>query len=487
MKRHNRLLIATLLLPVCAGSQSLRLYMNNNAFYRPDADSIYIETTLAAPGFALRYVRNTESHWQAAMNVYLQYERDTQVVATESYRLNTPPLRDTSDLFFTILDLRRIFLPVGEYVVRLYVSDANRPSESVLLTQGIDARFSRQQPAFSGITLVQHHEPTRQINPFSKYGYDIKPLAVPYLGPGQNQLSFYAEVYNTEKSAPQSDIVLFYSVRSALSHQVVQDLHRFSRQRSEPVNVLFSEFDISRLPTGSYYLHLEARNKGNELLAEQSLFFQRFHSSLPGELGDYRHADIGGTFAEALPADSMTYFLKCLLPIADLNERNHIMPLLKSADLQAQRQLFYAFWHRRSNQPEVAWNNYLNEVKLVNYYYSTPVQAGFETDRGRVYLQYGPPNSIEGHPFEAGAYPYEIWHYYKLGNNQRNVRFVFCNLELATNNYSLVHSDARGEIYDPRWRFRIYRAFRESSDFYNLDETRFRQTFGSQVDKLFER
>lgn len=473
------------LLPGLLTAQELRLYMSNSVFYLPQSDTAYIETTLAAPGYALTYVRNTDGLWQAALNVYLQYERDTQVVARESYRLNTPPLADTSDLSFTILDLRRHFVVPGEYIVRLYAADAHRPGNTARITQGVDARFAQQQASFSDITLVQHYHPTEQPNPFSKYGYDIKPLAVPFLGMQQNRLTFYVEAYNCQHYG--DEVVLLYSVRSAHSHEVAHQLYRFSKQTAEPVNVLFAEFDISQLPSGRYYLHTEARSRNNELLAEQSLYFQRIHPTQATAISDYRQADIRGTFAEALPADSMNYFLKSLLPIADLTERNHLLDLLKSADPRLQQQFFYVFWQQRDQLPEVAWQQYRQKVDLVNQYFGTTNAHGFETDRGRVYLQYGPPNTIEGHPFEAGAYPYEIWHYYKLGNQQRNVRFVFCNLELATNNYTLIHSDARGELYDPRWRFRIYRAFRESSDFYNLDQTRFRETFGSQVDKLFER
>ncbi|MCS6990984.1 MAG: GWxTD domain-containing protein [Chitinophagales bacterium] len=472
---------------VIAAAQNLRLYMNCQAFYIPEKDSVYLETTVATPGFALTYVRTDNHSFQAALNIYLQFEKDTVVVATDSYRLNTPPLPDTSNLNFTLLDLHRVFLPPGEYTVKLYASDANRPEVNASFSQGVDARFSRQEPAVSEITLVQHFQPAGQPNIYTKYGFDIKPLVVPYFGPEQNRLDFYAEIYNTDLTARTDDVIVFYSVRSALSHQVAQQMHRFTKQKTDAINVLFGAFDISELPTGNYYLLVEVRNKNNEFLASQVRHFHREHTSLRAPVSDFRMIDISGTFAEALAPDSLNYYLKCLIPTADLEERSYILSLVKTDEVRQKQQFFYAFWQRRSDQPYTAWQKYKQEVDVVNYYYSTPTQYGFETDRGRVYLQYGAPNSIEGHPFEAGAYPYEIWHYYQLGNNQRNVRFVFCNMELATNNYTLIHSDARGELYDPRWRFRIYRAFRESSDYYNLDETRFRPVFGSQVDKLFER
>ena len=125
--------------------------------------------------------------------------------------------------------------------------------------------------------------------------------------------------------------------------------------------------------------------------------------------------------------------------------------------------------------------------RVADYHYSTPIDHGFETDRGRVFLQYGPPNNIEGNTREPGAYPYEIWHYYKLTNNQSNVKFVFYNPDLITNDYQLIHSDARGEIYDARWKFKIYSTFKDNNGNSNFDQEDFRDTFGSQVDMLYNR
>ena len=115
-------------------------------------------------------------------------------------------------------------------------------------------------------------------------------------------------------------------------------------------------------------------------------------------------------------------------------------------------------------------------VTAVNYNYSTPVLYGFETDRGRVYLQYGPPNQLDGNEHDANAYPYEIWQYYKL-NSQSNVKFVFCNADLASNDYKLIHSDAHGELNDPRWRFKIYKTFKDSNGYSNPDQEKLPRRF----------
>jgi len=76
------------------------------------------------------------------------------------------------------------------------------------------------------------------------------------------------------------------------------------------------------------------------------------------------------------------------------------------------------------------------------------------TDRGRVYLQYGPPNSRNKVDNAAATYPYEIWHYYKL-KHQTNKKFVFVNSDFATNEYRLEYSNVYGEVSNAEWRDKI--------------------------------
>lgn len=90
------------------------------------------------------------------------------------------------------------------------------------------------------------------------------------------------------------------------------------------------------------------------------------------------------------------------------------------------------------------------EVEVVKEF-STSIRKGYNTDRGRVYLQYGPPDNRTQMPHEPSAYPYEIWQYYKV-KGQSNRRFIFYNPDLVTNDFKLIHSDALGEIMNDQWQ-----------------------------------
>ncbi len=468
-------------------AQHLQAFMQNSAFLSMTTDSPYVETYLTIPGQSVQYVKNKQGKFEGALQITLMYMRDTTMVtAYDKYLLRTPEIDDTTNITFNLLDLRRVTLPDGDYTVNLEVTDIHRSGESVKKVQGLNLEFNRERLDFSSIELVDTYTPTTGKNVFSKNGYDIKPFVFNYYPTSVNRIRFYNEIYHADKSASNEDIIITYAVKHAQKDQVANDLFRFSRQKAAPVNFVFSEFDISDLPSGNYLVQIQVKNKKNVLLGEQNMFFQRSNKNSVGELSNIALLDISQTFVAQLDGDSLPFFIQSLMPKAEMYERDYITRVVQKQDTTLMRQFFYNFWQKRNSiDPLGEWLTYEHQVNYVNKTYKTPISYGFETDRGRVYLQYGAPNRIDGSNREPGAFPYEIWQYYKIPNNQTNVRFVFCNSDLITNDYKLIHSEAMGEIYDPRWKFKIYETFKDTNGYYDLDTEDFRNTWGSQVDDYY--
>jgi hypothetical protein len=74
-------------------------------------------------------------------------------------------------------------------------------------------------------------------------------------------------------------------------------------------------------------------------------------------------------------------------------------------------------------------------------------REGYRTDRGRVYIVYGPPDDIERHPNESDTKPYEIWTYNSI---QGGVEFDFLQ-KVQGSDYELVNSTVRSELHDDTW------------------------------------
>jgi hypothetical protein len=57
---------------------------------------------------------------------------------------------------------------------------------------------------------------------------------------------------------------------------------------------------------------------------------------------------------------------------------------------------------------------------------------------------------------EPSSYPYEIWHYYSV-EGRSNVKFIFYNPDVISNDYPLLHSTLPGEIYNAQWKVDLHK------------------------------
>ncbi|HYA78838.1 MAG TPA: GWxTD domain-containing protein, partial [Candidatus Bathyarchaeia archaeon] len=99
------------------------------------------------------------------------------------------------------------------------------------------------------------------------------------------------------------------------------------------------------------------------------------------------------------------------------------------------------FWLRRSTNPDLPDNDFKEEhyrrIAYANEHFASGI-PGWKTDRGRIYIIWGPPDEIQSHPTggtwdrpeEMGGgttttYPWETWRYRYLEGIQENVELEF--------------------------------------------------------------
>jgi len=84
------------------------------------------------------------------------------------------------------------------------------------------------------------------------------------------------------------------------------------------------------------------------------------------------------------------------------------------------------FWKERDPDPSTPENEKLEEfiarVRVAADRYPERGKAGWDTDRGKVYIRYGEPNDVEQVPSGFNTPAYEIWRY-----TERNLTFVFAD------------------------------------------------------------
>jgi len=86
------------------------------------------------------------------------------------------------------------------------------------------------------------------------------------------------------------------------------------------------------------------------------------------------------------------------------------------------------FWLRRDPTPGTPENEMKEEnyrrIAFANDHFTEKI-PGWRTDRGMVYIKYGPPDTLDSHGATASTYPYEIWHYPDITGLSTPAEFEF--------------------------------------------------------------
>ncbi len=108
---------------------------------------------------------------------------------------------------------------------------------------------------------------------------------------------------------------------------------------------------------------------------------------------------------------------------------------------EQREQFIENFWARRNPNPDSEYNSFKEDfyqrVEYANEHYSSGI-PGWKTDRGRIYIMWGPPDETDSHPSggsyerpasegggETSTYPFEDWTYNYLPGIGENVKLEF--------------------------------------------------------------
>ena len=119
---------------------------------------------------------------------------------------------------------------------------------------------------------------------------------------------------------------------------------------------------------------------------------------------------------------------------------------------EEREQFIEAFWQRRNPDPDSPENTFKEEhyrrIAYANEHYASGI-PGWKTDRGKIYIMWGPPDEVDSHPtggqwdrpMDQGGgstttYPYEDWRYRYLEGMGENVELEFVD-PTSTGEYHL--------------------------------------------------
>lgn len=427
-----------------AKERELRAYLDNKQFFAPGVGN-YVEFHLQFVGSSVNYV-GTEGGLIGELAVQMQIKKGAEIVASDAYRLSTPLMVDS--IVEDFYDIKRFMLEPGLYSFSISLQDLNSKNPPLESSLQIVVDDLSDAISLSDIEVAEAGSRGDGSSPFFKSGYDIIPRLSTFYPEQLNTLPIYFEIYNSTM-LEDSMFGIRQTVINADQNTEVEELTLLTRHFSSEVVPVLRKIDISNLRTGRYVVHFTILNRNMRELSTQSYEFERSNDLELNFFAD--NVILDPAFQASIPTDSVGYFLESLIPISRRAEVKNIFAIAKAKNEEQARRYIQNYWVMTSPQnPYEGWLAYRRQVLLVEKFYGNNFQEGFETDRGRVYLQYGAPTNIVTKEYSPTEYPYEIWQYNKIGAFS-NKRFVFYNPDLVNNTYRLLHSDMVGEQKNPSW------------------------------------
>ena len=423
---------------------SLRAYLDVKTFQSTKKET-YLEIFNKINAEGLKYKNINNKVLAKVLLTHSIYKNDSLIIQ----KIDTLSSANVIDSFYNdIYTLKTIFIKPGKYNLKVTYQDLNNDKISNPISNEITVNlnnYENSKTELSNIQLADYINITKTKNQFSKYGFDVFPHLGNYLSNECSILPFYYEIYSMNSA--NEKVKIEYKIIQKETNQIFyqsKDTNIFLKGFVTPIA---HAIDVKELPTGTYDLSIYF--ECNKNLANNKFEFYRYNDIVSSSEKTTKILD--PNFHKSLKNDSLAFYAKSLMPIMFNEDQKILLKLLKENDSSKIRNFIETFWLSTSplNTFE-EWLKYKNQVLLIEKLYKTHNVHGFETERGRVYLKYGPPTTIKTKETSPSEYPYEIWQYDKI-KNFANKRFVFYNPDVVGNNFRLLHSDMLGEIKNFKW------------------------------------
>lgn len=430
-------------------AKALEVSVSSLIFFQGES---YLELYTRVMGNSVQFVSTDTNLTQSSVELMVLIKSGAKIKMADKYNLQSPILKTSADYY----DMRRFKLGEGSYSIELQYVDLNNISDTLTYTETITVTKPTKGGYCSDVLLMNDLSIEQGAYAFEKGGFSFEPLTYNLFDTKQNTFYFYTEFYQLDKTTEPLYCKYYIMNEETLMPQIKPAYKQLITEE----NFAFVEsFDISHIESGNYVFIIEIVDKEKNVSFYKEERFAVYHP-----LTDYKStyesdSEFRTSFVQLLDEGEVNYALKAIFPRVGNNKTGILNDVIWGNDLKVKRYFLYDYWSQYSltNSKDV-YDKYMEVARAIDLKFANNVGHGFETDRGYVFLKYGKPDDYIAVEDEPSAPPYEIWVYNHLKEtNQTNVKFLFHNPSLVTNDFTLLHSTCRGEISNPRWELELYK------------------------------
>jgi GWxTD domain-containing protein len=386
----------------------------------------------------------------------IEISSSTQSILTEQWVVASKVEYVNKEKVMNLLGRKSFQLQPGQYKAKLKVLDVydderNIETEIVFIVDKVDANnINLSMPVFA-------YEIDNAANPrkdwdkmFLRGNYYILPnSALEFVGESHNIKGFF-EVYNADKFAQSG-----YNISYRIFDGAKRGLKSFNAEiiDNKPVQMIPFDLALDTVASGVYYLQIVLSypidSPVDSIEVEKKFYINNptkppVHKIYFTENEMFQKSEFATLDKWAVEDE----FRKASV-IAESGEKKQFESL---TTLQAKQRFLFRFWYIRDSDTTTNINETLIEFRrreeYANTYFNTGyVKNGWGSDRGKVLLKYGMPSRREQYDGHFGYNSYEEW---MFENVQGGAKFYFVD-RVGNGHFRLVHSTARGEIYNENW------------------------------------
>ena len=445
--RHCFFVVTFLLLATTVSAQQPFRMNVDLAAFQYDKGTSYVELYYSFPRSAMTYSK-ANGMFTAAVVVHsiIRREDAQQDPILKNWRVPVS-VADTSGMSDrTLIGKVNYLLEPGRYRFAVIARDEARPEVTDSIEILYEVRdFARKAVAFSDIELSSSIERVEEdpANIFYKNTLEVVPNPTLLYGKPLPNVLYYVELYHgeLEQFLIKSEIV------SSFGKTMISKARERSGKHDSRVEV--GSLNLSTLPSGVYTLILSYGDTAGTFTQSQSKAFFVFNPDIP--LDTLEASAIADMIAAEFSAMSESELDEqfAMARYVATSEEQKIYESLEGSE--PKKKFLTKFWRDRDTDTVTPINEFYQEyrerIAICNDKFRSAFRAGWRSDRGRVYIQYGPPDYIERLSNESDMKPHEIWRYDYI---EGGVDFIFVD-KGGFNNYELVHSTKRNEINNPDW------------------------------------
>ncbi len=293
-------------------------------------------------------------------------------------------------------------LTPGPHTLSFTLTDLVTGKQGRLEAELAVPRYLPGQVAVSQIELASEISADSNISRFRKGGLMVRPNPARSFGDAtNNRLYFYSEI-----SDPEGAVAVVNLAYSSARDPVLRIVRSDTVSSSRGTLVKYGGFSVEDMENGYHRFWVQALDvKGKVLASSQANFLVERN---PLEILPQNRKIVEEQ--AALEREGGEYYAKIDLVAnqAELAAYHKLSPA-------GRREFLRLFWKRRDPRPETPENEALREhvrrYQQADADYREQSKAGSETDRGKAYIKYGPPDEVEKRLLESNTKDVLIWKY----------------------------------------------------------------------------